>query len=135
VPISIAGITVTEICRPGSTASGWRGISPSRPTLEFLRRFLAGERGISARTEGVARDLFLLEERPAGVRLSGKTGTARLPEGRLLAWLVGWAECGGETYPFALNLEGPGDEMWSGWQAARRLGAVRAMLHELGVCA
>jgi beta-lactamase class D len=110
-------------------------ISPDAQ-VEFVRRFLEGELGISAPTDSIAREIFLLDKGDAGAaRFSAKTGTARLPEGRMLAWLVGWAECGGASHPFALNLEGPGDEVWNGWQAPRRIAAVRAMLGELGVCA
>jgi beta-lactamase class D len=109
-------------------------ISPDAQ-VEFVGRFLEGELGISARTDSIAREVFLLEGDAGAARLRAKTGTARLPEGRMLAWLVGWAECGGASHPFALNLEGPGDEVWNGWQAPRRIAAVRAMLGELGVCA
>lgn len=111
---------------------GGFAVSPDEQ-VEFLRHFLAGELGLSPRTEAVAREIMLLQD-DGELRLSGKTGTARLPGGRLLAWLVGYAECGGEEYVYALNLEGEGDMVWNEWQAPRRITAVRSMLAELGAC-
>jgi beta-lactamase class D len=97
--------------------------------VEFLRRLYAGELPFSAEAAGTVRALMVLEE-GEGYRLSGKTGTARLGNGRLLGWLVGAVERGGVVYPFALNVEGPSEAVW-GW--GNRTERAKAILSELGV--
>jgi len=97
--------------------------------VEFLRRLYAGELPVSPEAAETVRALLVLGE-AGGVRLSGKTGTARLGDGRLLGWLVGAAERDGVVYPYALNMEGPEAAVW-GW--GNRAERARAILSEVGV--
>lgn len=97
--------------------------------VEFLRRLYADELPVSAGAAETVRRLMVLEE-GEGYRLSGKTGTARLGDGRLLGWLVGAVERDGAVYPFALNVEGPSEAVW-GWGS--RAERAKAILAELGV--
>ncbi len=78
----------------------------AREQVEFLRRFLQGELGLSERTWRVAKDVLVLETSDRRT-VAGKTGSVWLPSGRLLAWLVGYVEHGGEAHVFALNLDCP----------------------------
>lgn len=98
--------------------------------IGFLRRFHAGELGVSARSTQLVKEMLLLEETPA-YRLSGKTGTADVTPTRELGWLVGWVEAGGETYFYALNMEG--ERVWEDWPPRKRTQLVRTLLGEMGV--
>jgi beta-lactamase class D len=111
--------------------SGGFGISPEEQ-LEFLHRFYTGSLGFSHRSTETVKEIMLLDE-AADHRFSGKTGTARLPEGSMLAWLVGYVEREGEVYFYALNLEGERDRVWREWQSPKRVAVTRAILQELGV--
>jgi beta-lactamase class D len=97
--------------------------------VSFLQRLYEGDLLVSPEASETLRALMVLEE-GEGYRLSGKTGTARLENGRLLGWLVGVVERGGEVYPYALNVEGPSEAVW-GW--GNRTDRVKAILSELGV--
>lgn len=90
----------------------------------FLKRFLDGSLGLSERTTRIAREILRLEETPVG-SLSGKTGTAVLPDGRYLAWFVGYVERGDDLRVFALNLDCPSYEICD---AAMRKSAVLAAI-------
>ena len=54
----------------------------------------------------MARDILVLERNEL-YTLSGKTGTALLTSGRLLAWFVGYVERSDQVHFFALNLDCP----------------------------
>jgi beta-lactamase class D len=95
----------------------------------FLQRLYEGSLPVSPEASETLRSLMVLDE-GEGYRLSGKTGTARLGNGRLLGWLVGAVEREGEVYPYALNVEGPSEAVW-GW--GDRTDRAKAILTELGV--
>lgn len=115
--------------------------------VAFLQRLLAGKTPFSARYRGLVARMMLLEQASADNgpcepwALYGKTGLAMKgggPEGESdapVGWLVGWAERGGEQYPYALNLSpaGPSGEGRSpGPEFARaRLELVKIFLKEL----
>jgi len=97
--------------------------------VDFLRRFLLGELGVSEPVARLVRELLVLEE-TAAYRLSGKTGWAGLGIGDApeIGWLVGWLERGEDVYVYALNIdiEKPAD-------AAARMRITKAILEELGL--
>ena len=97
--------------------------------VQFLRRFYTGQLGASPRSTQLVKDFLVLEETPE-YRLSGKTGTARLSEGREVGWLVGYVEREGQTHVYALNLEGRSEDVGL---PGRRIGLAKAMLGELGI--
>lgn len=78
-------------------------ISP-REQVAFLKRFRAGELGLSERTAELAREIFAID-RADGRVLSGKTGTLRTSDERYLAWFVGSVDVGDRTSHFALHVE------------------------------
>jgi len=97
--------------------------------VDFLRRFLRGELGVSETSASLVKELLVLEETPA-YRLSGKTGWAGLGEADApdIGWLVGWLERGEDVYVYALNIdiEKPED-------VAARVRIAKAILTELGL--
>lgn len=97
--------------------------------VDFLRRFLLGELGVSEASTSLVKELLVLEETPT-YRLSGKTGWAGLGVGDApdIGWLVGWLERGEDVYVYALNIDiaTPAD-------AAARLRITKAVLAELGL--
>jgi beta-lactamase class D len=74
--------------------------------VAFLRRLYREELPVSKRSLAIVKEIMVHEETPA-YRLSGKTGSGPLSEGRFLGWFVGYLEAGGETHFFAIQLEGP----------------------------
>ena len=96
---------------------------------DFLRRFHAGQLGVSARTTRLAKEMLVLEETP-DYRLSGKSGWAGFgePGQPQLGWLVGYLEREGKVHFFAMNLDiaRPGD-------AAARMGILKAVLRDFGL--
>lgn len=108
--------------------TGGLRISPEEQT-RFLQRFYTGQLGVSPGSTEIVKDILVLEETPE-YRLSGKTGTAELSEGREVAWLVGYVERQGRVYYYALNLEGEGSVVWD---RGRRVTVTKEILRELGV--
>ncbi|MBQ5962628.1 class D beta-lactamase [Massilia sp. ZL223] len=94
--------------------------------VDFLRRFYAGQLGVSARTTRLAKEMLVLEETP-DYRLSGKSGWAGFgaPQQPQLGWLVGYLEREGEVHFFAMNLDiaRPGD-------TAARMNILKAVLRD-----
>lgn len=74
--------------------------------VEFLRRFYTNELPVSPRSAEIVRNIITIEETPE-YKLSGKTGSGPISEGRFLGWLVGYLETGGDAYIFATQIEGP----------------------------
>lgn len=77
--------------------------------VEFLRKLAAGELPFSAESMATVREIT--EQEVSGdFKLHGKTGwaTATVPN---IGWYVGWVEQGGKSYPFALNIDMPDQEM------------------------
>lgn len=74
--------------------------------VAFLRRLYLGELPVSRRALDIVKGIMVHEETPA-YRLSGKTGSGPLVEGRFLGWFVGYLEADGQTHIFAIQLEGP----------------------------
>lgn len=109
--------------------SGELRISPLEQ-VDFLRRMLSGELGVSERSTRIVRDLMLLED-STRYRLSGKTGTADVTPTRELGWLVGFLERGDALHIWALNMEG--ERVWEDWPPQKRLELVRQLLAELGL--
>jgi beta-lactamase class D len=109
--------------------SGDLRISPDEQ-VAFLRRFLAGQLGVSPRTTAIVQDLMRLEETPE-YRLFGKTGTADVTATRELGWLVGYVQRQGRTYVYALNIEG--ERVWEDWGPSTRKDLVVAVLQALDI--
>ncbi len=116
--------------------------------VRFLSRLLAGDVPFSARYRGLVARMMLLERGGAESgpaepwALYGKTGLASQGGGpddpqdnQPVAWLVGWAERGGEKHPFALNISPrPGQDPGLGPELVRaRLELARLLLKELGL--
>lgn len=97
--------------------------------VDFLRRFLDGELGVSQRNTELVKELLLLEEAPT-YRLSGKTGWASFddPDIPQIGWFVGYLERGEELHIFALNLRVRNDE-----DVAARQEITRAILRDRGL--
>ncbi len=95
--------------------------------VRFLRRFHAGRLGFSPRATAVVKDVLVTEAGP-GWTLKAKTGGGPLGEDAL-GWWVGYVERGGETYFFALNVDGESYDAIAG----RRTELARAALRRLGV--
>jgi beta-lactamase class D len=74
--------------------------------VAFLRRLYLGELPVSKRSLAIVKEIMVHEETPA-YRLSGKTGSGPLSEGRYLGWFVGYLEAGTDSHLFAIQLEGP----------------------------
>lgn len=108
--------------------SGGLRISPIEQ-VDFLRRFHAGELGVSARATRIARELLTLEETPS-YRFSGKTGWAALPNPSEpeIGWFVGYLEREGKVYLFATNIQVEKNE-----DAAERIPITKAILVEMGL--
>ena len=105
-------------------------ISPDEQ-VRFLERMYHGRLGVSDAVTRTVRDLLVLEDAP-GWRISGKTGTADVTATREMAWLVGYVERDGDTWFYALNLEG--EPVWEQWgPPGRRLDLVRGLLRALAV--
>jgi beta-lactamase class D len=95
--------------------------------VEFLRRFHAGELGVSDRATRILKDVLVLEETPT-YRLSGKTGWADLSDSAGVGWLVGYLERGDDVYFFATNIP-----IRRNQDAAARLPITKAVFRELGL--
>lgn len=71
--------------------------------VEFLRRFVGGSLPFAERSQGLVRQVLLVEETP-DYRLLAKTGLT-LPAGNEVGWWIGWVEKGNERWLFASNFE------------------------------
>lgn len=74
--------------------------------VEFLKALYREELPVSKRTYTVFKNIFVHEE-GAGYKLSGKTGSGPIAEGRFLGWFVGYLETKDNAYVFATQIEGP----------------------------
>ena len=74
--------------------------------VEFLKALYREELPVSKRTYAVFKNIFVHEE-GAGYKLSGKTGSGPIAEGRFLGWFVGYLETEDNAYVFATQIEGP----------------------------
>jgi beta-lactamase class D len=73
----------------------------ARAQIEFLTRWHRGQLPLSASTvEAVSR--MLRHDDPSPCNLHAKTGWAFEAE---VGWWVGWTDCPGETFLFALNMD------------------------------
>lgn len=71
--------------------------------VDFIRRMLNGDLGVSADCLEAIQDITLLEKTPE-YELHGKTGwNSNRPPG--IGWFVGWVKKGDAIYPFALNMD------------------------------
>jgi beta-lactamase class D len=106
-------------------------ISPIEQT-EFLTRLWRGELPVSQRSRGIVRELMLFDASSAGPawRLYGKTGTARLDNGRFSTWLVGMVERDDATFAYAMRADMSPETYW---MPTARKAKVKAMLQEVGV--
>jgi beta-lactamase class D len=95
--------------------------------VDFLRRLYEGRLPVSPRTTAAVKEILVMED-SAGYRLSAKTGATSLPDGTMIAWLVGYVERDGGVQYFAMNLSGPEDAVFPG-----RVERAKGMLRELGV--
>lgn len=76
--------------------------------VEFLRRLLHSELGVSSAAESAVRETLLFEK-SAAYEIYGKTGTqGDGKDGSNLGWYVGWTTVGEKRYVFAANIVGDG---------------------------
>jgi beta-lactamase class D len=82
-----------------------RGNSTISPfeQIDFLRRFYAGDLGISAQTMSVVKNIMMIENILGG-RLRGKTGLSSSAE-TSIGWFVGYLEVAERVYFFATNVQ------------------------------
>jgi beta-lactamase class D len=75
---------------------------------KFSARLARGRLPLSQRTQGIVRDILLLEQ-GTGWKLYGKTGW-RFSSTPPLGWWTGWVERSGKVSAFALNIDMPTSE-------------------------
>lgn len=76
--------------------------------VELLRQFYDNDFGFSPENIQAVKEAICLSSSPS-FTLYGKTGTGRVDGQDINGWFVGYAECGGDTYFFAANLQGDCD--------------------------
>lgn len=76
--------------------------------VELLHKLLAGESGFKEQHVRTVKDTLLVQSGASG-RLYGKTGTGAVDGMEVNGWFVGFAESAGNTYIFALNIQGASD--------------------------
>ena len=74
--------------------------------VEFLSRLAEEKLDLSAATNEAAKGMMVSENRDNWV-LRSKTGWWHSETAMDIGWFVGWLECAGETYVFALNMDMP----------------------------
>ena len=74
--------------------------------LEFLSRLAEEELELSGDTYKAIKGMMVSEARENWV-LRSKTGWWHSKSAMDIGWFVGWLECSGETYVFALNMDMP----------------------------
>jgi beta-lactamase class D len=93
--------------------------------VEFLARLWRGELPIAESTARQVREMMLLDS-DGTTRLSGKTGTSTLAPGRHHGWLVGAWQRDGQTWVYAMNMEGA-----STWPGPLRQQKVKQMFERV----
>lgn len=73
--------------------------------LSFLRKFYYYDLNVSKRSTDMVKAI-MLRERGDNYVISGKTGTGKLTDGKIVMWLVGYVEKDDNPYFFALNITG-----------------------------
>lgn len=73
--------------------------------IEFLKKLYREQLPVSKRSLEIVKDILTMEK-TAEYKLSAKTGTGPLGEGKYIGWFVGYLESKGNVYFFALNLNG-----------------------------
>ena len=76
--------------------------------LGLVKKLYFSQLPFQKRTQQIVKQI-MLQESNANYQLSYKTGTAFLPNGKLLGWIVGWIEENKHPYFFVLNIEGAAD--------------------------
>lgn len=76
--------------------------------LGLVKKLYFSQLPFQKRTQQIVKQI-MLQESNANYQLSYKTGTATLPNGKLLGWIVGWIEENKHPYFFVLNIEGAAD--------------------------
>lgn len=104
-------------------------ISP-REQVDFLRRFHAGELGLSPQTDSLMRRLMVLEKTDAYV-LRGKTGWSMQGE-KNNGWFVGYLSTADDLFFFATNIDPRPDFDMDHFGTMRRE-VTQAALDSLGV--
>lgn len=94
--------------------------------VTFLSKLASGALPLSAQTYAAARDIMVSDEGGAWVMRS-KTGWRHSPDAMDVGWFVGWLDCAGEVYVFALNLDMPDTRSLS-----QRQSITYAVLRDIG---
>ena len=95
--------------------------------VEFLRRLVGTELGVSRETYAKAREIFV-KEKDNDYTLSAKTGTCSKDGKPGVGWFVGYVERDSKTYVFAFNMEGDWDLI-----TEKRVPTAKAILRDLKV--
>ncbi|MEM8655448.1 MAG: penicillin-binding transpeptidase domain-containing protein [Pseudomonadota bacterium] len=94
--------------------------------VAFLSKLALKELPVSEATYAVARDIMVSDQTDAWVMRS-KTGWRYSKDSMDIGWYVGWLECPGDTYVFALNMDMPDTRYLS-----RRKDVAYAVLSDIG---
>ena len=94
--------------------------------VQFLRRLYREELPVSKRNLELVKDI-VPEEQSDDIEIHAKTGTLRKDDKASLGWLVGWAEHGGATAIFAMNID-----IHAAPHLAQRMAMTRAILKRIG---
>lgn len=103
-------------------------ISPNEQ-VEFLKKFYNGKLSLSKRTTDIVKNILVLEETDS-YKLSAKTGTGSLDNGKTLGWLVGYLEKPDDVYFFATNME---SNDYDSVSREKRLELTKRIFAELGL--
>ena len=95
--------------------------------IEFLKKLYREQLPVSKRSLEILKDILTLEK-TAEYKLSAKTGTGSLYEGKNIGWFVGYLETKGNVYFFAINL----DEKNGAGHRERRINLTKRILTDLG---
>lgn len=76
--------------------------------LGLMKKLYFGKLPFQKRTQDIVKRV-MLRESTANYQLSYKTGLGSTPNGRSLAWVVGWIEENKHPYFFVLNIEAAAD--------------------------
>jgi len=94
---------------------------------ELMLRLAQQKLAVSARAQGIVRDIIRLETRDDAT-LYGKTGWCTACKPQQIGWLVGWVERKDRVASYALNID-----MRSAEDAPRRVVIVKALLQKLAI--
>jgi beta-lactamase class D len=95
--------------------------------IEFLKKLYREQLPVSKRSLEIVKDILTLEN-TAEYKLSAKTGTGPLGDGKNIGWFVGYLEAKGNVYFFAINL----DEKNGASLRQRRINLTKRILTDLG---